>query len=202
MVSLISNDAALFPNLPQALGRSVLRKLQEFCVDVRLGVRANCLKCTTQPYAGVLTLSNGDELGADLIIPAIGSRPVTVLISQLPSAALNTTKRVVVDGYMRPSDFWNVFAAGDAVDAGDGMTIVAADRQSQWLAKTLKSLCKGKDLYALEMYESWKKPPILVPLGPRRGNSYLGIGTFGDWVTRRLKGRDPFTPKYEKLLGR
>lgn len=199
-VCLISSDGALFPSMPRALGQALLRKLQESGVVVRLGARANSLKSTTQPYEGVLTLSTGEELGADLIIPAIGSRPVTDLITHLPGATINTTKRVIVDRYMRPSSLSNVFAAGDAVDAGDGMTIVAADRQSKWLSKTLISLSKGKQLDVLKPYEPWKKPPILIPLGPERGNSFLGLGTFGDWVTSKMKGRDLFIPKYVKLL--
>ncbi|MEM6891858.1 MAG: N-acyl homoserine lactone synthase, partial [Pseudomonadota bacterium] len=95
----------------------------------------------------------------------------------------------------------NVFAAGDAVDAGDAMTIVAISRQHPWLAKTLKALAQGKELRSQRQYTPWDKAPCLVPLGPERGNSFLGFATFGDWVTRKMKGRDLFIPKYRKLLG-
>ncbi|MEO0766748.1 MAG: N-acyl homoserine lactone synthase, partial [Pseudomonadota bacterium] len=50
-------------------------------------------------------------------------------------------------------------------------------------------------------YKPWGKAPILVPLGPNRGSSFLMIATLGDWVTRRMKGRDLFITKYRKLLG-
>ena len=105
---------------------------------------------------------------------------------------------------MRPSSLPNVFAAGDVADMGDGMTIVAASRQQPWLKTTLQSLLDGKTLDQVKPYAPWKpgKAPILIPLGPRKGNSFLGIFTAGDFLTRVIKGKDLFIAKYTKILGR
>ena len=49
-------------------------------------------------------------------------------------------------------------------------------------------------------YKPWKIAPILVPLGPRIGNSWL-FATVGDGITRMMKGKELFIPKYRKAFG-
>ena len=200
-VILISSQASLFPDLPPKLGVLLAKKLRSSGVTLILNARAENLQSLVRPYAGQVTLSNGQSIEADLIIPAVGSQAKTDLLQLLPGARNGSRNRIVVDSYLRPSDYPNVFAAGDVADAGDSMTIVAASRQQPWLAKTLKALAQGKKLDSLSPYSPWKKAPIFIPLGPEKGNSYLMIATFGDWVTRQMKGRDLFISKYRKILG-
>lgn len=201
-ITLISSDATLFPGFPAKLGTSLLRKLRARGVDVVLGARVETLANPSAPYAdGHLRLSNGQEISADLVFPAIGARAVSALLEALPGVEKTTANRVKTDGFMRPSTLANVFAAGDVADMGDAMTIVAASRQGPWLKKTLRALIEGKTIDDLKPYRPWGKAPILLPLGPDSGNSYLVIGTFGDRITRMMKGKDLFVPKYRKELG-
>ncbi|MEM6310714.1 MAG: FAD-dependent oxidoreductase [Pseudomonadota bacterium] len=200
-VSLVSADSNLFPGFPPKLGKGLEQALKKMGVDLILGQRVENLASSTEPYSGTVNLTGGGSIDADLVIPAIGSTPQTTLFETLPDVTKSADGRIKVDGYMRPSSLPNVFAAGDAVDAGDAMTIVAISRQHPWLAKTLKALAQGKELRSQRQYTPWDKAPCLVPLGPERGNSFLGFATFGDWVTRKMKGRDLFIPKYRKLLG-
>lgn len=200
-VSLISSDAALFPGFPPKLGASLLNKLRAMKVDVILSDRAIDLPSGASPGGGTVTLSSGRRIEADLIVPAVGARMNTGLADQLPDVKRGPDKRLVVDGWMRPSSLPNVFAAGDAADNGDLMTIVAVSRQVPWLAKLLKSVAAGQTVESQTQYKPWGKAPILVPLGPNRGSSFLMIATLGDWVTRMMKGRDLFITKYRKLLG-
>ncbi|MEM6728565.1 MAG: FAD-dependent oxidoreductase [Pseudomonadota bacterium] len=200
-ITLISSDTTLFPGFSAKLGRGLAKKLGDMGVSLVLGQRVTDLKSTTEPYSGKLTLQNGDTLDADLVIPCIGSRPETALFESLPGVAKAADGRVKVDAHLRPSTYPNVFAAGDAVDAGDAMTIVAASRQQPWLAKLLKAVAAGKTVESQKAYTPWGSAPILVPLGPERGNSFLMIATFGDWVTKTAKGKDLFIGKYRKLLG-
>ncbi|SFQ96962.1 NAD(P)/FAD-dependent oxidoreductase [Poseidonocella sedimentorum] len=202
-VTLVASDPALFPGFPAKLGASLAAKLQAMGVKVITGARAASLPGRDQPEGGTVTLSNGAAIEADLIVPAVGSRPLTSVADTLPDVGRAADGRVAVDGYLRPSSLPNVFAAGDIAAAGDAMTIVAISRQKPWLEKTLKSLAGGKRIEGLKPYAPWgEKAPILVPLGPRRGSSYLMVATLGDWVTRMMKGRDLFLTKYNKLLGR
>ena len=86
---------------------------------------------------------------------------------------------------------------------GTGMTIVATSRQLPWLKATLKGFISGKPLEQMKPYKPWgPKAPILVPLGPKRGNSFLGLFTAGDLLTRKMKGENLFVRKYSKLLNR
>lgn len=200
-LTLVSSETALFPGFPAKLGSGLSRKLSEMGVEVVLGARVTDLQSTVEPYAGSVTLSTNRMIEADLIIPAIGSKPRTDLLDTLPGVEKAADGRVKVDGYLRPSKWPNVFAAGDVVDTGDTMTIVATSRQQPWLAKLLKAVASGKTVESQKRYTPWGKAPILVPLGPEKGNSYLMIATFGDWVTKTAKGKNLFISKYRKLLG-
>ncbi|MEM9854412.1 MAG: FAD-dependent oxidoreductase [Pseudomonadota bacterium] len=201
-LTLISSEPTLFETFPPKLGRGLADKLAAMGVALKLGARVTDLKSTTEPYSGQITLESGERIDADLVIPAIGSKPMTQLFDGLPGVQRAADGRIKVDPYLRPSPSWpNVFAAGDAVDCGDAMTIVATSRQQPWLAKLLRAMAKGKSLEKLKSYKPWGTAPILVPLGPARGNSFLMIATFGDWVTKSAKGKDLFIAKYRKIMG-
>lgn len=200
-VTLVASDPTLFPNLPSKLGGSLRKKLEAMGVEVITGARARSLPGRTAPEAGSVTLSNGREIEADLIVPAVGSRPHATLADSLPNAARTPDGRIKVDGWLRPSSLPNVFSAGDVAATGDAMTIVATSRQTPWLEKTFKALASGEPLESLKPYAPWgARAPILIPLGPERGNSFMIIGTFGNWLTRMMKGKDLFLAKYRKLL--
>ncbi len=200
-ITLISDTDRLFPTMPDKLGDALASKLRDAGVTLVLGRRAENLQNLTEPYAGSLTLSDGSEHDFDLIFPVLGSRASSSLLETLPDTQKSTANRIKVDPWLRPSSLPNVFAAGDVSDAGDGMTIVATSRQLLWLKSTLKGLIAGKPLEELKSYKPWgARAPILVPLGPKRGNSFLGLFTSGDFVTRKMKGEDLFIKKYRKLL--
>lgn len=202
-ITLISVADRLFPTMPEKLGAALADKLRQAGVTLELGKRAENLQSMTEPYAGRLKLSDGAEQDFDLIFPVLGSRADPALIDGLPGAQKSTANRIKVDQWLRPSSLPNVFAAGDVADAGDGMTIVAASRQHPWLTATLKGLLAGKPLEGMKPYKPWgPKAPFLVPLGPKRGSSFLGFFTAGDFLTRKLKGEDLFVTRYAKFLNR
>lgn len=199
-VSLLTSEARLFPMYPEKLGAQLQRKLAAKGVDLILNERVANLASVSAPYAGALTLSGGRRLDADLIFPVIGARGDSSLLAALPGAQAGTLGRIRTDRWMRPSSYANVFAAGDVAEMGDGMTIVATTRQIPWLVKALKGLIAGKRIEQLAPYKPWKLAPILLPLGPDIGNTYLPFGVAGDFVTSRLKGRELFIPKYRKAF--
>ncbi|MGX9855637.1 NAD(P)/FAD-dependent oxidoreductase [Limimaricola variabilis] len=201
-ITLISDQPRLFPDKPATLGAGLAKKLQRAGVQLILGQRAQNLESLSEPYAGSLRLAGGSEHEFDLIFPVLGSRANSDLLQALPGAQTSSAGRIKVDPWLRPASFPNVFAAGDVADAGDAMTIVATSRQLPWLRRTLLGLGKGKSLEEMKPYAPWgEKSPLLVPLGPRRGSSFLGIMTVGDLLTRKMKGEDLFVKKYRNLLG-
>lgn len=202
-VTLISDLDSLFPTMPEKLGKGLTKKLSEAGVNLIFGQRAEELKSLSEPFSGNLSLSDGTQHSFDMIFPALGSRASSDLLAALPGAQKSTANRIKVDGWMRPGSLPNVFAAGDVADAGDAMTVVATSRQIPWLKATLNSLIAGKKLEDIKPYEPWgEKAPILVPLGPKRGNSFLVKFTAGDFLTRKIKGKDLFLTKYNKLFNR
>ncbi|MBT0958214.1 FAD-dependent oxidoreductase [Alphaproteobacteria bacterium KMM 3653] len=202
-VTLISSDATLFPSMPEKLGKSLADKLRKLGVTLVLGQRAENLQSLTEPYAGTLELSGGSKQDFDLIFPVIGARAEATLLEGLAGAEASTAGRIKVDPWMRPSALPNVFAAGDIADAGDGMTIVAISRQVPWLTAALTGLGEGKAIEDMKPFKPWgSKAPILVPLGPKLGNSFLGLFTAGNFLTSVIKGKDLFLKKNAKLLNR
>ncbi len=199
-ITLISSDDTLFPNYPARLGAQLKRKLEGLGVTIISGQRVQDLQHSDMPYTGSVTLTDGRTVTADLVFPVTGSKPQVELPMSLPGAAPGSSGRIKTDKWMRPSGFPNVFAAGDIADVGDNMTIVAITRQNPWLIKTLKKVVGGASVEDLKPYTPWKKAPILVPLGPYLGNSWLFV-TVGDWLTRLIKGRELFIPKNRKMFG-
>ena len=200
-VTLVTDTERLFPEFPRTLGDALRSKLRKAGVRVVTGVTAEDLQSLTRPYKGDLTLSDGQLIDSDVVVPAVGSRGRADLALALPGAEEGSQGRVKVDGYLRPSpELPNVFAAGDAADAGDCMTIVAVSRQEPWLRKALTTLAKGGTLDDVPEYQPWGSPPILIPLGPERGNAWLSYVAAGDLVTRFGKGSHLFVQKYKRIL--
>ena len=199
-VNLITSEPRLFPMYPEKLGTQLLRKLNARGVNVILNQRVGNLASTSEPYAGQLALADGRVIEADLIFPVIGATGDATLLKSLPDSRVGTAGRIVTDPWMRPSLYANVFAAGDVAEMGDGMTIVATTRQIPWLVKAIKALIAGKPIERIKPYRPWALAPILLPLGPAIGSSYLPFGVVGDFVTSRLKGKKLFIPKYQKAF--
>lgn len=201
-ISLISANATLFPGKPAKLGRALQNKLKAMGVKVITNARAENLQSLIEPYAGTLKLSNGESITAELIFPAIGSRASSDLLAALPGTTATSAGRIKTDAWMRPSELANVFAAGDVADMGDAMTVVATSRQLPWLEKMLQAAAAGKAVESTKPYRPWKNAPLLVPLGPTLGSSFLMFFTAGNFMTRAMKGKDLFLNKYNKLFGR
>lgn len=199
-ITLVSSDDTLFPKYPAKLGAQLKGKLERLGVTVILGQRAQDLRHLDRPYEGSVSLTDGRVIAADLVFPVVGSKPQSSLVQSLPGVSADALGRVKTDKWLRPSSYPNVFVGGDIADIGDGMTIVATARQNPWLIKTLKKVIEGAPVESQKPYAPWKKAPILVPLGPVIGSSWLFV-TVGDWITRKIKGKDIFIPKYRKAFG-
>jgi|SRR5271166_5830206 len=174
-------------------------------VAFRLGAKAERLRGADRPSAGPVALAAGAAVDADLVFPAMGAAPANALTRDLPGAELDPLGRVRVDPSLRPAGRTNVFALGDAAAAGDLMTIVAITRQAPWLAKCLKAVVADRRIESLPAYAPWPAPPILIPLGPRRGASVLPLTksgpTVGGFLTSLIKGKTLFIPRYRMEFG-
>jgi NADH dehydrogenase FAD-containing subunit len=203
-IDLVSATPALFPDFTPALGRRLHAELSALGIVVHLGAKAEGLKGITAPTSGLLQIAE-QALAADLVFPAIGTKPNSALLRGLAGASFDPVGRVAVDGWLRPAGAQNLFAFGDVAASGDLMTIVAVSRQAPWLAKTIKAVLAGHSLETQPPYSPWRAPPILVPLGPKRGASVLPLTksgvTVGGFLTSTIKGKALFIPRYRKEFG-
>ena len=204
-IDLVSSTATLFPDFTPALGRRLHGELKAMGVAVHLGTTAEGLQGIEAPSSGPLMVAGMPLLSADLIFPAIGAKPANALLKAMPGASFDRLGRVVVDGWLRPAGTGNLFALGDVAASGDLMTIVAVSRQAPWLGKTIKALVAGTEMELLPRYVPWPTPPILVPLGPKRGASVLPVAksgvAVGGFLTSMIKGKSLFIQRYRKEFG-
>ncbi len=204
-VTLVSSTPSLFPDFAPGLGRRLKANLKAMDVQLIGGVTALGLATSGRPQRGPLHLETGEVIAADLVIPAIGARPEVGALAGVTTARFDRLGRVEVDGWMRPAGLKRVFALGDMAANGDLMTIVASSRQAPWLAKALTASSAGKAVEDMPAYTPWASPPILVPLGPRRGASVLPMGrngaVVGPLLTGAIKGKSLFIPRYRKEFG-
>lgn len=204
-VSLVSGIDRMFPMYPQKLHDALASRLAKAGVTLYFGDAVTDLAQSDAPDVGEVTLRSGTRLKG-LIIPAIGSRIAEGPGQLLPDVIRQPNGQLAADAWLRPSSLPNVFAMGDLIDTGEGMTVVATMRQAPWLAKTIRNLASGKPMKALPTYKRWPMPPILLPLGPKSGASVLPLspkGTVvGDWVTSAIKGKALFIPRYKREFGR
>ena len=203
-IDLVSATAVLFPNFTAALGRRLGAELAAMNVSVHLGATAEGLRETIRPTSGPLAIP-GQPFAADLIFPVMGAKPENALLKALPGVAFDPLGRVAVDKWLRPAGARNVFALGDVAATGDLMTIVAISRQAPWLAKAIKAVIAGKALEKRPHFSPWIAPPILVPLGPKRGASVLPLTksavAVGGFPTSLIKGKSLFIARYRKEFG-
>ncbi|MBT0569720.1 FAD-dependent oxidoreductase [Curvibacter sp. CHRR-16] len=206
-ITLVNKDPHFLPDYPDRLGQKIQSQLQAMGVHTMHSNYALRLNQRHAPYCGTVQLFQGQTLYADLIIPVVGASAQSELLTTLPDVQLGSAGRIITDDWLRPSPSMpKVFAAGDVADTTDGMTIVAALRQLPWLAKTLRRVLNGGPVQRGCHYHPWQQAPILLPLGPRKGNSWLPyipthkLAVQGPRLTSLMKGRDLFIPKYRKLF--
>lgn len=204
-VTLISEGQSLFPDYTAGFGRRLEKDLDALGVHLIKGVRVADLKATDRPVEGPLRLPNGRAVDADLVIPAIGARFDNALLRTVPQAKFDRMGRAIVDSWLRLPGWGNIFVLGDAAASGDKATIVAAMRQSDWLAKHLLAVTGGAKSETLAPYRPYKVQLLLVPIGPARGATVLPIGAkglpVGAWFTSAIKGKDLFVSRYRRDFG-
>lgn len=204
-IHLITDEESLFPTLIPKLAKKLNADFELLGVNVHTGKRVENLASLTDPYKGNITLPCGKTIAADLVFPVIGSRPQAKLLATFEDVKFSSDGRATQDGWMRPSKSNpNLFVIGDALFAGDAMTIVSVSRQVPWLAKALKAVLKGKTIESQQPYKPWPVAPILIPLGPKFGASLLPFGkegmAMGHFITSNLKGKDLFISRYRKFF--
>ena len=106
-------DPGLYPLaslMPQAAGSQLLAPLTAIGVDWRFGTSVSRVDSAATGYT--LTLADGSQLQADIVLSAIGLRPRIALAQ---AAGLEVGRGIKVDAHLRSSDA-DIFALGDCAE--------------------------------------------------------------------------------------
>jgi len=96
--------------MPQAAGSQLLTPLAAIGVDWRFGTSVSRVDSAATGYT--LTLADGSQLQADIVLSAIGLRPRIALAQ---AAGLDVNRGIKVDAHLRSSDA-DIFALGDCAE--------------------------------------------------------------------------------------
>ncbi|WP_062462094.1 FAD-dependent oxidoreductase [Demequina soli] len=120
-VTLVELAPQVLPPLAPEMSALVAKELTAHGIDVRTGVAATGVHPRTGDDAAVtVTLGDGTEVPADIVVVSVGVNPNTALAAE---AGLELTDRgaIVVDSLQRTSDA-HIWAAGDAIAVRHGVT--------------------------------------------------------------------------------
>ena len=123
----------IFSLMPEQAGRQLLAPLAALGVDWRFGTSVSRVDRAASGY--LLTLADGAQLQADLVLSAVGLRPRIALAQQ---AGLAVNRGVKVDAYLRSSDP-AIFALGDCAEISGRVQpfVLPIMHAARALAKTL-----------------------------------------------------------------
>ena len=186
-VTLYCAETRLMPAFPAKYGQRLERELAKAGVKLVKGQRVD----------------DPASLGADMVFPAIGAQIENTLVQGL-GLELDGIGRVRADRWMRLPNRPKTFVLGDLAGCGDQPTIVALIRQAAWMTKLLKAHAAGQAVEKLKPYAPYPLQPILIPIGPNGGASFMpmfGGLVLGAGPTRAIKGKTLFIPRYRKEFG-
>jgi NADPH-dependent 2,4-dienoyl-CoA reductase/sulfur reductase-like enzyme/rhodanese-related sulfurtransferase len=104
-VSLVEMAPQIMPNLEGEFAGFLTKELQDYGIDLRLGVSMKGLDGNT------MNLSDGSSLEADLVLLSVGVRP-TLKLAQDAGLEMGEAGGLLVDERLMTSDE-NIYAAGD-----------------------------------------------------------------------------------------
>ncbi|CAE7188366.1 hypothetical protein PTNB85_07588 [Pyrenophora teres f. teres] len=194
-ITLLTADKQLLPGLRPAIAKSAEQKLKALGVEVIYNTRVTDSSPTKEGRTSV-ALENGQQLEADLYVPAFGVQPNS---SWMPKELLNEKGYLITnDATLRVDSAGpRVYAFGDIAsysrnnfwDIMNGLPVLATNLKRDLLSYNPMlpdEKPKGKDrLYKLDTSES-----MVVPIG-----SGGGVGAVMGWRVPSvfvwlLKGRD------------
>jgi rubredoxin-NAD+ reductase len=121
--------------MPEQAGRQLLAPLAAIGVDWRFGTSVSRVERAASGY--LVTLADGAQLQADLVLSAVGLRPRIALAQQ---AGLAVNRGIKVDAHLRSSDP-AIFALGDCAEISGRVQpfVLPIMHAARALAKTLVS---------------------------------------------------------------
>lgn len=145
--------------IPAEAGKSLLAALEKEGVVWHLDTTVECLKHSNKGYQ--VSLRNGADFHADLIISAIGLRAKTDLAK---NAGLETNRAIVVSKYLQTTSDDDIYAIGDCAEVGGEVLpyIMPIMHGARALAKTLCGESSEVEYPIMPVIVKTTKHPIVI----------------------------------------
>jgi len=159
----------------------------DFLTKHKVIIKYNC-KATVNADETTVTLSNGEQLKADLVLNCVGSKPNTEwLSSTLLGSSLDASGRLIVDDCFRVQGFRNIFSIGDCSSVPDKKMGHFAHLEADHLAKNFRLLLNNPEA-ELKPYK--KGGPIgFYNLGKAAGSGAIGSCVFPSCLVAMAKSK-------------
>lgn len=194
-VTLISSQSVLLQGEPKSVTDSVTQFLTKHNVTIKYNVKA-----TVSADETCVTLSNGENLTADLVLNCVGSKPNTAWLESTPLASsLDASGRLIVDNVFRVKGFKNIFSIGDCSSIPDKKLGYYAHLEADHLAKNFKLLIKNPEAI-LKPYKPGG-PVGFYNLGRGAGVGAMGSCVLPSFIVASVKSKDLFVSKTRGELG-
>ncbi len=119
-VTLAEAEPHVMPRMDQDMSARVDAALVRHGVDLRRGTRLAAIEDDGAGRVGAVVLADGERLATDLVVLAVGVRPVTDLAQQV-GARIGPTGAIAVDHQQRTS-VPGVYAVGDCAESFHAIT--------------------------------------------------------------------------------
>ncbi len=179
-VELVEPVGRVLPSfLPEAGSQAVAAGLSELGVQFYFGPTVDVVDLHEEGVRA--TLSNGQQVDADLVLSAVGLRPRIALAQ---AAGLEVGRGVSVDRQLRSLSDEHIYALGDCaqVDGRVLLYVLPLMASARALAKTLAGAPTDVSYGVMPVTIKTPACPVVVSLPP--------LGADGEWHTEVAEGAD------------
>lgn len=121
-------------------------------------------------------------------------------ISIYPDEWLNEIGEIEIDKYFKVKNGNNVFAFGDVADLLETKQAITLPKKVSYVSKNIYFTAIN-NIKKLKSYKITDKPVFYLPIGENEGASVSKFGiVYGGKKTSKLKGKDLFYSKFNKIL--
>ncbi|RHZ64517.1 hypothetical protein CDV55_107096 [Aspergillus turcosus] len=200
-ISLVSASDRVLPMLKPSASKAAESLLMQKRVTIILSHAVTEAVLSTNGTWNI-SLSNGQQLTADLYIPTTGVLPNN---SFIPQQWLDTDGWVKVDRELRVQDGQNaslpIYAAGDITNNSMRLSFKATE-QAAVVATNIKNDILGKaSKCKRRVYDQGDSIMMVVPVGASGGTGQLFGMTPWSFLIKSIKGKDFFVSKAPSFIG-
>lgn len=155
-------DRCMSALLPEAASRAVERALSDKGVSFHFGTKVSAIDKSGEQFT--VTLEDGTELSADLVVSAVGLRANSALAQ---SAGLDTSRGISVNRYLETSAK-DIYALGDVADV-EGQLLMYVEPlllSAKALAQTLTGKRTAVDYKVMAVAVKTPACPVIVATPP------------------------------------